>query len=253
MLPKAVILVAGRGRRLLPQTQSCPKCLLPIGESTILDHQLYNLCNVGFEEVVLVCGFGADKIRLAAAEFGGRMNIQIVVNQRFAVGDNLISLWAARHTLDRSFVLLNGDNLFHPNILESVTRSEDPCCLMIGRKDCYDDDDMKVRTVGTRIVEIGKELDPLTADAESIGIMRFASDAVHALKERLKGIISSNHETECCYLTAVQAMINSSYPVNFRDAGNLPWADIDTCDDLSFARTHLSMFSQAANDWLEPA
>ena len=252
MLAKAVILVAGRGRRLLPQTQSCPKCLLPIGETTILEHQLLNLCNVGFEEVVLVCGFGADKIRQAAAGFGGAMSIEIVVNQQFAVGDNLISLWAARHTLNGSFVLLNGDNLFHPSILESLTRSQDPCCLMISRKDCYDDDDMKVQIAGTRIVRIGKDLDPCTTDAESVGIIGFACDAVDALKERLEGIISGNHETDCCYLTAVQAMINTSYPVNFRDAGDLPWADIDTFQDLSFARTHMPIFSRSARDWLEP-
>lgn len=247
-----MILVAGRGRRLLPRTQSCPKCLLPIGESTILEHQLLNLYNVGFEEVVLVCGFGADKIRRAAAEFGGAMNIEIVVNEHFAVGDNLISLWAARHTLDGSFVLLNGDNLFHPSILEGLTRSPDPCCLMISRKDCYDDDDMKVHMEGSRIVRIGKELDPHTTDAESIGIMRFASDAVDELKERLEGIISGDHETDCCYLTAVQAMINTGYPVNFRDAEDLPWADVDTFEDLSFARTHMPMFSQSTRNRLEP-
>lgn len=253
MLPKAVILVAGRGRRLLPRTQSCPKCLLPIGESTIIEHQLCNLSNLGFEEVVLVCGFGADKIRCAAARFGGTLDIQIVVNEQFEVGDNLISLWAARHSLDRSFVLLNGDNLFHPNILESLTSAREGCCLMISQKDCYDGDDMKVRTAGTRIVEIGKELDPNTADAESIGIMRFASGAVDVLKERLENIVSGDRETDCCYLTAVQAMIDTSYPVHFRDAGGLPWADVDTFDDLSFARTHMSMFSQSARDWLEPA
>ena len=253
MLPKAVILVAGRGRRLLPRTQACPKCLLPIGESTILDHQLLNLCKVGFEEVVLVCGFGADEIRLAAAEFGRSMNIEIVVNEQFAVGDNLISLWAARDTLDGSFVLLNGDNLFHPRILDSLTRSHDPCCLMISRKECYDDDDMKVQTEGTRIVRIGKDLDPHATDAESIGIMRFASEAVDVLKERVEGIISGDHETDCCYLAAVQAMINTGYPVNFRETGNLPWVDVDTFEDLSFVRTHMPMFSQPASDWLEPA
>ena len=236
----------------MPQTQSCPKCLLPIGESTILKHQILNLSNLGFEEAVLVCGFGVDRIRRAAAEFTGAMNIEIVVNEQFAVGDNLISLWAARHTLNGGFVLLNGDNLFHPGILQSLTRSQDRCCLMISRKDCYDDDDMKVQTEGNRIIRIGKELEARSTDAESIGIMRFASDAVDVLRFQLEGIISGDRETDCCYLSAVQAMINTGYAVNFLDAGNLPWTDVDTFEDLSFARTHMPMFSRSARNRLEP-
>ena len=249
MLPQAVILAAGRGRRLLPQTRTSPKCLIPIRRGTILEHQLNNLRALGFEDVVLVCGFGANQIRDAASEFNRDLHIQFVVNEQYAIGDNLISLWSARKVLEDSFVLINGDNLFHPGILELLTKSANRCCLMVDRKSCYDDDDMKVKTRGNRIVRIGKSLDPHSVDAESVGIMQFTYDAVEALKVCLDEIVSTDPATDCCYLNAIQGMIDNNYEVGYRDVGDLPWADVDTLDDLNFVRTHLSLFTSP--QWLE--
>ena len=249
MLPQAVILVAGRGRRLLPQTRTNPKCLIPIGRGTILVHQLNNLRTLGFEDVVIVCGFGADRVRATASEFKRDLHIQFVVNEHYSIGDNLISLWLTRNILRDSFVLINGDNLFHPEILELLTRSANRCCLMINRKSCYDDDDMKVKTKDNRIVRIGKTLDPRSVDAESVGIMKFTSDAVDVLKVCLDEIVSTDPATDCCYLNAVQQMIDGNYEVGYSDVGDLPWADVDTLEDLNFVRTHFSHFTSP--QWLE--
>ncbi|HUT65644.1 MAG TPA: sugar phosphate nucleotidyltransferase, partial [Spirochaetota bacterium] len=37
---KAVILAAGASKRLLPYTKNLPKCLLTVGDKSILEHQL---------------------------------------------------------------------------------------------------------------------------------------------------------------------------------------------------------------------
>ncbi len=34
---KALILSAGQGSRLLPLTEDCPKCLLPLGDGTLIE------------------------------------------------------------------------------------------------------------------------------------------------------------------------------------------------------------------------
>ena len=45
--PKAVILAAGLGTRLCPQTDGCHKSLLPVGGSTILERLIRNCLSCG--------------------------------------------------------------------------------------------------------------------------------------------------------------------------------------------------------------
>lgn len=50
---KAFLLAAGRGERLRPLTDSTPKPLLDIGGTTLIEHQLEKLVQVGISEVVI--------------------------------------------------------------------------------------------------------------------------------------------------------------------------------------------------------
>ena len=56
-----MVLAAGAGRRLRPDTDGLPKTLLPVdGPTTILDIALRNLAAVGLRDVVVVVGHGAN-------------------------------------------------------------------------------------------------------------------------------------------------------------------------------------------------
>ncbi len=58
-----MVLAAGAGRRLRPDTDALPKTLLPVaGETTILDIALRNLAVSGLTDVVLVVGHAAGVI-----------------------------------------------------------------------------------------------------------------------------------------------------------------------------------------------
>ena len=60
-----MVLAAGAGRRLRPDTDGLPKALLPVaragqhGEVTILDIALRNLAAVGLRDIVIVVGYAA--------------------------------------------------------------------------------------------------------------------------------------------------------------------------------------------------
>ena len=59
----AIILSAGRGSRLLPLTESLPKCLLSVGGRSVVEWQLGALAAAGVPRATVVVGFGADKVR----------------------------------------------------------------------------------------------------------------------------------------------------------------------------------------------
>ena len=53
---KAVIPVAGKGKRLLPHTGARQKALLPVAGRPVLDHVLEPLLEAGIDEIVLIVG-----------------------------------------------------------------------------------------------------------------------------------------------------------------------------------------------------
>ena len=239
---KAIILAAGRGRRLWPYTVDRPKCLLKLDGFSILEHQLQHLARLPVGQVVLVCGFGVEQVRAAVSVYPGGCWVKTFFNPFYAVTDNLISLWSVRAEMDDDLLLLNGDGVFHPDILQRLAAVEDPCCLMVSRKISFDPDDMKVRIHQGRIVQIGKHLSPEETDAESIGAMRFSGTGVGLLRQALAEIVIQPQALRSHFPAVIQQLIDDGHLPTYQESEDLPWADVDTPDDLRFVRQHLRLF-----------
>jgi N-acetyl-alpha-D-muramate 1-phosphate uridylyltransferase len=59
----AMILAAGRGERLKPLTDSCPKSLCPVGKEPLIVHHIYRLQHAGIENIVINHAWLGGKIR----------------------------------------------------------------------------------------------------------------------------------------------------------------------------------------------
>src|SRR3990172_12580139 len=119
---RAVILCAGQGRRLLPQTAEIPKGLLPVaGDRSILARQLGALAACGIREACVVVGHGAAHVEA----FLARRPVPAIrtttrMNPFHDVSDNLVSCWLARDAVHGSCLLLNGDSLCEPEVLRRL-------------------------------------------------------------------------------------------------------------------------------------
>src|SRR5215216_4103208 len=98
---KAIILAAGKGTRL-NGVDLKPKCLFEVGERTLLDRQMSALRDAQINEIVLVLGFEAERIRRHCPP-----STSFVINERFSETSSLYSLWLAREHLVDGFVVLN--------------------------------------------------------------------------------------------------------------------------------------------------
>jgi len=242
---KAIVLAAGQGRRLWPFTALRPKCLLPLGGRSILERQLISLEAAGIREVVLVCGFGSEQVREALQARRGALRVKFRHNPFYGHADNLVSLWTVRGELEEDFLLLNGDNVFHPQILLRLLAAPEPCCLAVRGKQVYDQDDMKLELEGDRVRAIGKHLP--AAQAESLGIMRFAGPGRRRLGEALDELMGTEGTASLLrYVAAVQRLIDGGHPVAACEVGDLPWADVDTPEDLHWVRRHCDLFQGGA-------
>ncbi len=236
---KAVILAAGRGKRLSALTKNVPKTLVEVCGSPILAHILTNLRIFGIKDIVIITGYKAAKIREFVSKFSERMkiNISYIHNERFNETNNIYSVYLARDQLeDEKFVLINSDVLFHGEILRTLLKSEKSgLILSVDFRENLGDEEMKVKIEEDRIVEISKEIDPKDADGEYIGITRidkeFSSEFFDAVKRTIK-----INGVNVFYESAYQRMIDEGKHLTFESTRGLPWIEIDTYEDLQVAR-----------------
>lgn len=218
---------------------------MALGGSTILGRQLANLAAHGVSRVTIVAGHGYDRLRRAISQYPGPLTVDLVYNPYYLVADNLVSLWAARTEMHEDFILINGDNVFHPEILACLDEAAGDACVAISRKTGFDDDDTKVSLADGRVLRIGKDLPPEQWDAASIGIMRFGGPAPNALRQILEGASGCQKARQKLFLDAIQMLVDTGMPVRYCDVGRLPWADVDTPDDLHQVRGDLDRYSAA--------
>src|SRR3546814_4389099 len=124
---KALILSAGQGSRLLPLTESRPKCLIELSGRSLLEWQLLALSRAGIDEVVIVTGFAAEQVEaMLALHTPSGMRVRTVFNPFYNVSDNLATCWLVREELRGGGMILNGDTLIEPEIARRVlARSEE--------------------------------------------------------------------------------------------------------------------------------
>ena len=229
---KAIILSAGQGKRLLPMTESLPKCAIPVGKQALIDWQIDGLTANGIDQVVVVSGFGAAHVDRLLARSGDRIGTTTIYNARFDTADNLISCWMARNEMDDDFVLLNGDTVFEPGVLGRLLDApQRPVVMGIDHKAHYDEDDMKVQLQGGRLLRVGKELPLDQVDGESIGMMVFRGDGPGLFRQALERAVSRPEAKNRWYLSVLDEMAETE-SVWTQSIRGLGWAEIDYPMDL---------------------
>lgn len=235
---QAIILSAGRGSRLLPLTTDKPKCLLPIGMTTVLGMQLDTLFKHGIEKATIVTGFNAEMVDAEIASRPAGQKIKTFYNPFFQVADNLASCWMARKHMKKDFLLINGDTLFSPQVLETVlTAPEADITVTIDQKNQYDGDDMKVTLDGTQLTAIGKTLLPQQTNGESIGMLRFMGQGGHIFRNKLKNIMHTEKGTKSWYLSVINDLAQDGVHISTTNIKGADWAELDTPEDYEICRS----------------
>lgn len=232
---KAIILSAGQGRRLLPLTESRPKCALPVGQRSVLEWQLHEIAQTAVDEVVVVTGFAADTVD-ALVSGCSSPPVRTLYNPFFAHCDNLGTCWVARGEMHGDFVIINGDTLFEAAILARLLAQAPlaPVTLVTDSKAAYDDDDMKVSVEGGRLKRVGKQLEHATVTGESIGMMRFRADGARRFTAQIEHMMRHGSGLEQWYLSAIDALAREGLVATCAIDG-ASWCEIDDRADLERA------------------
>jgi len=232
---KAIILSAGQGRRLMPLTESLPKCCLMLDGKTLLEHQVESLAVNGIDEIIVVTGFGHQLVENVVSRIRG-VSVRTLYNPFYALSDNLGTSWIARNEMKESFLLVNGDTVFEPSTLSSLLSSERsyPITLATDCKKQYDSDDMKISADGDQLKRVGKKLDKDIVNGESMGMMVFDQVGADAFVNKVESLMAGPDGLARWYLSAIDELAMDGV-VGISSIQGLSWCEVDDLADFAHA------------------
>ena len=244
---RAAVLAAGRGVRMGGRE---PKTLLPLdGERPMLHHILSGLSVAGIRDVLVVTGFMPQKIHDFIASSGIETDVTFVRNARFASWGNFHSV---RVALDQSpgydVLVVNSDVIVHPDVYARVAKTQGDLVLAIQKRLVLDEEDMRVRLEGERVLGVSKELPRGVSHGEYAGVSLLRREAARLYLEESSrrewiadtdGYYEDVYNTIAPYVDARVALV-----------GEGEYAEVDTPDDVAAARAvierHAAAWSPAA-------
>jgi choline kinase len=234
-----LVLAAGAGRRLRPDTDGLPKALLPVhADITILDIALGNLAAVGLTDVVVVVGYAADAVlaRQRALQDRHGVRLSLVHNDRAEEWNNAYSLWLARDEFARGALLVNGDTVHPVGVQKTLLSARGPAMLLaVDTIKRLAVEEMKVIVDGDgQVRRITKVMDPATAFGEYIGLTVIEPAASAGLADALEA--TWRRDPNLYYEDAFQELADSGGEVRVAPIGAVDWVEVDNHADLARAR-----------------
>jgi choline kinase len=250
---KAIIVAAGRGRRLGPETSEIPKCMVAVGGRPILHRQLAALTAAGADEVVIVRGYLGDRIQPGP----GTAPVRFVENPDWANNNILTSLLYAEQEMAGGFLFSYSDIVFAAEHARRVAASTADVALIVDRRwqDAYvgrvhhpvpeaELTAVEETAGGSRVRRVGKRVVPAEqAAGEFIGLAKLSAAGAAALAQvwaraRARGMDQPFGQAA----TLRQAYLSDAFNQMADDGVAMEpvfidgrWREIDTEEDLGRA------------------
>jgi L-glutamine-phosphate cytidylyltransferase len=183
---RPIVIGAGRGSRLGPETDEIPKALVPVMGRPMLEWILDALAAGGFarKDVVYICGYRAEVVRARYPEF------TFVLNRDWEKNNILASLLCAREHLADGFVSTYADIVYRGSAVKKAVASPHHKVLVcdtdwrrryIARSQHPESDAEKMRAEGDVVVELSRRIASEKASGEFIGVTKFDADGAREM------------------------------------------------------------------------
>lgn len=231
---RAILLAAGRGRRL---ESDAPKCLLEIEGKTLLERHLANLAEAGVEALTIVVGYQSSTIR----DFVGRLGevplpISFVDNPDFVRG-SIVSLQKAAHLLVEGSIWMDADVLYPAALMRRLVTSRHDNCVLLDRRSEETGEEMMLGVRGGRVLAIARKVSPLGAwdlMGEAVGFAKVGPDGGAVMKRILDEEVAAGRLDQ-----EYEAAMNRAFGEiawGFEPVDDFAWTEIDFQEDVEKAK-----------------
>ena len=241
----AIILAAGMGMRLLPETKNVPKGMVKLFDKSLIEMQIDIFKKCGIDDISIVTGYLAEKINF--------QSINYFKNENFSTTAGNESLYCAKQKLNDT-IICYADLVFDISIIKKMVDFNGDVGIAV-------ESDWKSRYTGRtlhpisevdnvlfdesgKIIELRKNIQKSNSNiGEFLGIMRLSSRCsslflkkFSELKESHVGTFHSSPSLKQSILNdMIQELIDLGInvePVMISEK----WLEINTLQDLEIAR-----------------
>jgi len=233
----AILLAAGLGSRLGEKTKSAPKSLIPVGNTTVIEHLVSNLLKVGVDQIIIVTGFFNDKVEeKIRATFPNEEKIITTHNPDYLQGSGS-SLKCAMKNVTGEVLIIEADLLCHHKIFEPFLEPSVKNAIAIGQ---YSNNRLegRVRVKNGYISDISIDKEPNDNDptitGDWVGIAKFSKEATRTIQTFLNEANITNIKDNFQYSKYIFKTVKA-HKFKAIDLESYPGIEIDNEDDLNQA------------------
>jgi choline kinase len=246
---KAIIIGAGRGRRLMPTTADTPKCFAEVQGHRLVDWALRSFAGAGVTDICFIGGYQIEKVRRDYPKFTFRHNADWENN------NILLSLMHAEDLMAEGFVCCYSDILFTSDVVSRLLANPADIALSVDTRwlDRYQhrtqhppDDAEKVTVQNGHVTRVHRGIAPAEAHGEYTGIAKFTATGAKRLRDQFHRARASHSGKpwreaavfEKAYLILLlQEMIEAGEKMAHADTPG-SYMEVDTQEDFELARKH---------------
>lgn len=228
---QAIIMAAGRGSRMEHLTDDKPKAFLEVKGIRLIEYNVALLRAFRVRRIIIVTGY---KNECFEELYGKDKDIVLVYNPFYEFMNVVGSFFMGQEYLDlnEDVLYMHADTLCAPEIMERMIHTEGGMVLPVEYKQC-DEEAMKVRAEGGRIVEITKSIPLDKADGEFIGVAKIDRSVIPELKRSVKKVLKEK-KFNYYFEGAVQDMIDGGKDdIIAIPTDGMFWGEVDFWDDYS--------------------
>ena len=226
---KAIILNSGLGHRMGSITDTHPKCMTEISsDNTILSRQLKKLVAFGINQVVMTTGYYNSILEEYCSGLHLPIRFTFVNNPVYDKTNYIYSIYCAKDLLkDDDVILMHGDLVFEPLVLEAILKS-DVSCMAVSSTLPLPEKDFKAVIKDGRIEKVGIEFFDNAMAAQPL--YKLLKEDWLVWLEAIERFCE-NDDRKCYAENAFNQVSDRCriYPVDVRD---MLCAEIDTPQDL---------------------
>ena len=180
---KAIILAAGIGKRL-GNISLVPKCLIEIGEKTLLERQIDILtsCGISKEDILVVIGEEGEAWSEENRQKVKNLHKNVLINTKNLETGNSHSLWLALRGINENVIFLDGDLFFSKEAINKLLNSSHSSALLTTNEKTPQRGNL-VLVKGDRVLGIGPNFE---TDRVYTGIAKFGRDFLQKFKEEME-------------------------------------------------------------------
>ena len=161
-----IILNAGLSKRMRSYSKTTPKALLDLHNGYgILDYQISTIAPHldKIRYILLVVGYRKEMFFEHVNKYKSeiRNKIRFIINEKYSETDNAYSVFLAirRNPDVKKLIILDGDIIFHPDLLKKLVESPYDNCILVDFETEISEEDSKVLVIDGYARKIGKDVD----------------------------------------------------------------------------------------------